>query len=104
MFLIKIQYLGKWITRVLECFNYFITQIMEGVLWKWTNYWNGNNDTLLVKKFITIFAGWQTRWFVLENGVLTYYKSQEEVNQGCKGSIKIQACEINGNILCVWWP
>ncbi|XP_076266200.1 pleckstrin homology domain-containing family A member 3-like isoform X1 [Rhynchophorus ferrugineus] len=52
---------------------------MEGVLWKWTNYWNG----------------WQTRWFILENGVLSYYKSQEEVNQGCKGSIKVQACEIN---------
>jgi hypothetical protein len=54
---------------------------MEGVLWKWTNYWNG----------------WQTRWFILENGVLTYYKSQEEVNQGCKGSMKVQACEINVN-------
>ncbi|KAK9738821.1 PH domain [Popillia japonica] len=54
---------------------------MEGILWKWTNYWNG----------------WQTRWFVLENGVLTYYKSQDEVNQGCKGSIKVQACEINVN-------
>ncbi|XP_030760927.1 pleckstrin homology domain-containing family A member 3-like [Sitophilus oryzae] len=52
---------------------------MEGVLWKWTNYWNG----------------WQTRWFILENGVLSYYKSQEEVNQGCKGSMKVQACEIN---------
>lgn len=52
---------------------------MEGVLWKWTNYWNG----------------WQTRWFVLENGILSYYKSQEEVNQGCKGSMKVQACEIN---------
>ncbi|XP_071050685.1 pleckstrin homology domain-containing family A member 3-like isoform X1 [Onthophagus taurus] len=56
---------------------------MEGTLWKWTNYWNG----------------WQTRWFVLENGVLTYYKSQEEVNQGCKGSIKVQACEINVNYI-----
>jgi hypothetical protein len=55
--------------------------MMEGVLWKWTNYWNG----------------WQTRWFILENGVLTYYKSQEEVNQGCKGSMKVQACEINVN-------
>lgn len=52
---------------------------MEGVLWKWTNYWNG----------------WQTRWFVLSNGILSYYKSQEEVSQGCKGSIKVQACEIN---------
>lgn len=51
---------------------------MEGVLWKWTNYWNG----------------WQTRWFILENGILTYYRSHEEVNKGCKGSIKVQACEI----------
>lgn len=51
---------------------------MEGVLWKWTNYWNG----------------WQQRWFVLDKGILTYYKSQEEVNQGCKGSVKVAACEI----------
>ncbi|XP_018324499.1 pleckstrin homology domain-containing family A member 3-like [Agrilus planipennis] len=52
---------------------------MEGVLWKWTNYWNG----------------WQTRWFVLENGILSYYKSQEDLDKGCKGSIKVSACEIN---------
>nr|CAH0105226.1 unnamed protein product [Daphnia galeata] len=52
---------------------------MEGVLWKWTNYW----------------TGWQPRWFVLDDGVLVYYKSQEEVNQGCKGSLKITACEIS---------
>ncbi|KAL3267709.1 hypothetical protein HHI36_006840 [Cryptolaemus montrouzieri] len=52
---------------------------MEGTLWKWTNYWNG----------------WQTRWFVLKDGILSYYKSQEEVSQGCKGSMKVQACEIN---------
>lgn len=51
---------------------------MEGVLWKWTNYWNG----------------WQQRWFILDKGILTYYKSQEEVNQGCKGSVKVSACEI----------
>ncbi|XP_050345213.1 pleckstrin homology domain-containing family A member 3-like [Nymphalis io] len=54
---------------------------MEGILWKWTNYWNG----------------WQTRWFVLENGILSYYKSQEEVNQGCKGSVKVSVCQINVN-------
>ncbi|KAL8580110.1 hypothetical protein ACOMHN_061224 [Nucella lapillus] len=51
---------------------------MEGVLWKWTNY----------------LSGWQPRWFVLESGVLSYYKSQEDVNNGCKGSIKINACDI----------
>ncbi|XP_042867348.1 pleckstrin homology domain-containing family A member 3-like isoform X1 [Penaeus japonicus] len=51
---------------------------MEGILYKWTNYWNG----------------WQPRWFVLDQGVLAYYKSQEEVNQGSKGSVKLSACEI----------
>ncbi|KAK3870021.1 hypothetical protein Pcinc_024709 [Petrolisthes cinctipes] len=51
---------------------------MEGILFKWTNYWNG----------------WQPRWFVLDKGVLAYYKSQEEVNQGSKGSVKLSACEI----------
>ncbi|XP_025082717.1 pleckstrin homology domain-containing family A member 8-like isoform X1 [Pomacea canaliculata] len=51
---------------------------MEGVLWKWTNY----------------LSGWQPRWFVLESGVLSYYKSQEDVNNGCKGSIKMSACDI----------
>ncbi|CAB3234500.1 unnamed protein product [Arctia plantaginis] len=54
---------------------------MEGILWKWTNYWNG----------------WQTRWFVLENGIISYYKSQEEVSQGCKGSVKVSVCQINVN-------
>lgn len=45
-----------------------------------------------------MFLGWQTRWFVLENGILSYYKSQDEVNQGCKGSLKVQACQINGKL------
>lgn len=54
---------------------------MEGVLLKWTNYWNG----------------WQTRWFVLQDGILSYYRSAEEVNQGCKGSMKVSALEITVN-------
>lgn len=55
-----------------------MTTNMEGVLWKWTNY----------------LSGWQPRWFVLESGILSYYKSQEDVNNGCKGSIKMSACDI----------
>uniref|UniRef100_A0A2C9JUP5 Pleckstrin homology domain-containing family A member 8 n=1 Tax=Biomphalaria glabrata TaxID=6526 RepID=A0A2C9JUP5_BIOGL len=51
---------------------------MEGVLLKWTNY----------------ISGWQPRWFILDNGVLSYYKSQEDVNNGCKGSIKMSVCDI----------
>ncbi|CAI9718054.1 pleckstrin homology domain-containing family A member 8-like [Octopus vulgaris] len=51
---------------------------MEGTLFKWTNY----------------LSGWQPRWFILENGILSYYKSQEVVNSGCKGSIKMTVCDV----------
>ncbi|KAM6397997.1 pleckstrin homology domain-containing family A member 3 isoform 2-T3 [Pluvialis apricaria] len=51
---------------------------MEGVLYKWTNY----------------LAGWQPRWFVLDNGILSYYDSQDDVCKGSKGSIKMSVCEI----------
>ncbi|XP_053385602.1 pleckstrin homology domain-containing family A member 8-like [Mercenaria mercenaria] len=52
---------------------------MAGTLWKWTNY----------------FSGWQERWFVLDNGILSYYKSQDDVNSGCKGSVKMSVCDIS---------
>ena len=41
-----------------------------------------------------VCAGWQPRWFVLNDGVLSYYKSLEDVGQGCKGSINVASCEI----------
>ncbi|KAF0290502.1 Pleckstrin y domain-containing family A member 3 [Amphibalanus amphitrite] len=52
---------------------------MEGILHKWTNYWNG----------------WQPRWFILEDGVLSYYQSREDVSKGCKGSIKVSVSDIS---------
>lgn len=54
------------------------------------------NYIIKKRNLLIFFKGWQTRWFVLEKDVLTYYKSQEEVKQGCRGSIKVHACEING--------
>uniref|UniRef100_A0AAY5KRE8 PH domain-containing protein n=1 Tax=Esox lucius TaxID=8010 RepID=A0AAY5KRE8_ESOLU len=51
---------------------------MEGVLYKWTNY----------------MTGWQPRWFVLDDGILSYYDSQDDVCKGSKGSIKMSVCEI----------
>ncbi|XP_016345450.1 pleckstrin homology domain-containing family A member 3 isoform X1 [Sinocyclocheilus anshuiensis] len=53
-------------------------RIMEGVLYKWTNY----------------MTGWQPRWFVLDNGIISYYDSQDDVCKGSKGSIKMSVCEI----------
>ncbi|XP_068597151.1 pleckstrin homology domain-containing family A member 3-like [Brachionichthys hirsutus] len=51
---------------------------MEGVLYKWTNY----------------MTGWQPRWFVLEDGVISYYDSEDDVGKGSKGSIKMSVCDI----------
>ncbi|XP_048725285.1 pleckstrin homology domain-containing family A member 3 isoform X2 [Caretta caretta] len=39
-------------------------------------------------------CGWQPRWFVLDNGILSYYDSQDDVCKGSKGSIKMAVCEI----------
>lgn len=70
---------------------------MEGNLFKWTNYWNG----------------WQLRWFVLKDGILSYYNTQNEAkNGGCKRSFKISMFDIIGKFLFVktelfkacYWP
>eukprot|EP00050_Salpingoeca_kvevrii_P018842 m.79246 g.79246 ORF g.79246 m.79246 type:complete len:513 (+) comp8177_c2_seq1:196-1734(+) len=53
--------------------------VVQGQLMKWTNY----------------IHGWQPRWFVFANGVLSYYLSQEEVELGCRGSFKAAAIDIN---------
>lgn len=40
-------------------------------LLQWTNY----------------IHGWQDRWVVLKNNTLSYYKSEDETEYGCRGSI-----------------
>lgn len=40
--------------------------------------------------------GWQPRWFLLCGGILSYYDSQEDAWKGCKGSIQMAVCEIQG--------
>uniref|UniRef100_A0A3Q2YVB6 Ceramide transfer protein n=1 Tax=Hippocampus comes TaxID=109280 RepID=A0A3Q2YVB6_HIPCM len=42
-----------------------------GVFSGWTNY----------------IHGWQDRWVVLKNNTLSYYKSQDETEYGCRGSL-----------------
>uniref|UniRef100_A0A673WHJ5 Sesquipedalian n=1 Tax=Salmo trutta TaxID=8032 RepID=A0A673WHJ5_SALTR len=37
---------------------------------------------------------WQPRWFVLDDGIISYYDSQDDVCKGSKGSIKMSVCEI----------
>ncbi|VDM32870.1 unnamed protein product [Hydatigera taeniaeformis] len=51
---------------------------MEGILFKWTNYING----------------WQQRYFTLRDGILSYYTSEMDIDTGCKGALKVSACEV----------
>ncbi|KAG0230016.1 hypothetical protein BGW42_001179 [Actinomortierella wolfii] len=46
---------------------------LQGTLFKWTNY----------------AGGYKARWFVLEDGVLSYYHNQEDAGNACRGSINL---------------
>ncbi|QIW96240.1 hypothetical protein AMS68_001758 [Peltaster fructicola] len=51
---------------------------MKGYLRKWTNY----------------TSGFKLRWFVLEDGVLSYYKNQEDAGSACRGAINMKIARL----------
>ena len=52
---------------------------MKGYLKKWTNY----------------RKGYQLRWFVLEDGVMSYYKHQDDAGSACRGAINMRIAKLN---------
>lgn len=52
---------------------------MKGYLKKWTNY----------------TTGWKLRWFVLEDGVLSYYKHQDDAGSACRGAINMKIAKLH---------
>lgn len=52
---------------------------MKGYLKKWTNY----------------RKGYQLRWFVLEDGVLSYYKHQDDAGTACRGAINSRIAKLH---------
>ena len=46
---------------------------LTGVLHKWTNY----------------LHGWQERYFVLKEGTLSYFKSENDRSFGCRGAVSL---------------
>ncbi|CAD6572572.1 MAG: hypothetical protein TREMPRED_000577 [Tremellales sp. Tagirdzhanova-0007] len=52
---------------------------LRGFLSKWVNY----------------RSGWRTRWFVLENGVLSYYRNREDEAVACRGSIAMAVATLH---------
>ncbi|XP_061335276.1 oxysterol-binding protein 1 [Pezoporus flaviventris] len=56
----------------------------EGWLFKWTNY----------------IKGYQRRWFVLSNGLLSYYRSKAEMRHTCRGTINLATANITVEDSC----
>ncbi|SMQ48255.1 unnamed protein product [Zymoseptoria tritici ST99CH_3D7] len=52
---------------------------MKGYLKKWTNY----------------TSGYKLRWFVLEDGVLSYYKHQDDASMACRGAINMRIAKLH---------
>uniref|UniRef100_A0A0A9W5Q0 Oxysterol-binding protein 1 n=1 Tax=Lygus hesperus TaxID=30085 RepID=A0A0A9W5Q0_LYGHE len=57
---------------------------MSGWLFKWTNY----------------LKGYQRRWFVLSNGLLSYYRNQAEMAHTCRGTISLHGALIHTEESC----
>ncbi|ORX96527.1 hypothetical protein K493DRAFT_217361, partial [Basidiobolus meristosporus CBS 931.73] len=51
---------------------------LSGTLMKWMNF----------------TTGYKRRWFILENGVLSYYKSRHEAENSCRGAINLRFARI----------
>ncbi|CAL8295623.1 unnamed protein product, partial [Gadus morhua 'NCC'] len=56
----------------------------KGWLFKWTNY----------------LKGYQRRWFVLSNGLLSYYRTQAEMAHTCRGTINLATAHIDTEDAC----
>ncbi|KAK2587462.1 hypothetical protein KPH14_003169 [Odynerus spinipes] len=62
------------------------TQEMKGWLFKWTNY----------------LKGYQRRWFVLSNGLLSYYRNPAEMSHTCRGTISMHGALIHTVDACTF--
>ena len=60
---------------------------IQGTLSKWTNY----------------IHGWQTRFIVLKNGTLSYYKSEHDSGFGCRGSISLYKANIKVKFISIYF-
>ncbi|XP_058806394.1 oxysterol-binding protein 1 isoform X3 [Phymastichus coffea] len=58
----------------------------KGWLFKWTNY----------------IKGYQRRWFVLSNGLLSYYRNPSEISHTCRGTISLHGAIIHAVDACTF--
>lgn len=44
--------------------------------------------------------GYQKRWFVLQAGILSYYRSQDEMTHTCRGTVYLESAHLSSNDPC----
>ena len=49
---------------------------------------------------LSFFPGYQKRWFVLANGLLSYYRNQAEMAHTCRGTISLHGAHIHTEDSC----
>ncbi|KAF5380142.1 hypothetical protein D9615_006306 [Tricholomella constricta] len=50
-----------------------------------------------LNKYTNVARGYSTRWFVLKNGILSYYRRQEEETIASRGSIRMQSARLKAS-------
>lgn len=49
-----------------------------------------------LKKWTNFASGYKLRWFILDSqGILSYYKNQDDINLNCRGSINLKNCRLH---------
>uniref|UniRef100_A0A8C1JX44 Ceramide transfer protein n=1 Tax=Cyprinus carpio TaxID=7962 RepID=A0A8C1JX44_CYPCA len=78
-------YNSEGVQQVLgRSWSYFLFSYNSFVCLQWTNY----------------IHGWQDRWVMLKNNTLSYYKSQDEREYGCRGSLCLSKAVITNSLHC----
>ncbi|VDP86999.1 unnamed protein product [Echinostoma caproni] len=54
---------------------------VRGMLSKWTN----------------LLHGWQERYFILSDGMLTYYRNSDEVSLGSRGAVRVRLADVKAH-------
>uniref|UniRef100_A0A3B3V8K3 PH domain-containing protein n=1 Tax=Poecilia latipinna TaxID=48699 RepID=A0A3B3V8K3_9TELE len=57
------------------------------------------NEGWMYDEWTNYIHGWQDRWVVLKNNTLSYYKSQDETEYGCRGSLCLSKAVITVSII-----
>lgn len=47
-----------------------------------------------LNKWTNMLHGWQERYFVLKDGVLSYFRNADDVAEGCRGAIRLKNAQV----------